>query len=119
MSKSETPFRGAGIVLGAFVLGALWRGAPPEARAQQAAGPGEVIAVTAPGRGVGHNVLFVLDGASQHLLVYEHVAAGGLELVQSRDIQFDLRLSDFPSQEKGPPLRRQKPSVKDIKDALK
>lgn len=110
--------RGAAALLVAFVLGALWRAEPPRAWAQ-GVGRGEVVAITAPGKGAGQNVLFVIDGESQHLLVYEHTAAGALELAQSRDYRFDLRLSDFPSQEKGPPQRRQRPSVKDIQAAVK
>ena len=115
---SENTLRGAVALLAAFALGALWRAEPPRAWAQSV-GRGEVVAITAPGKGVGQNVLFVIDGATQHLLVYEHTAAGALELAQSRDYTYDLRLSDFPSQEKGPPQRRQRPSVKEIKAVVK
>lgn len=117
-SSSSSSFGWSVALLCAFAAGLAWRSLPEAAYAQEGA-RGGVVAVTAPGRGVGHNVLFVIDEPGQRLLVYEHVAGGGLTLTQARDYQFDARLEDFPSQKDKKNPRRQKPSVEEIKKAVK
>lgn len=77
------------------------------------------MVVTAPGRGGGHNVLFVVDEQGQHLLVYEHTSGGALELVQARDYQWDAQLKDFPSQKDQKNSRRQRPPVEVIRKAVR
>jgi hypothetical protein len=119
MTTSSTgSLRWGGALLCAFVAGFVFRAVPAPAHAQEGV-RGGVVAVTAPGRGVGHNVLFVIDDQGQRLMVYEHVAGGALTLTQARDYQFDARLEDFPSQKDKKNPRRQKPSVADIEKAVK
>jgi hypothetical protein len=119
MATSRTSFGWGLLLLAAFGAGAALRGIPSPAHAQEGGISGGVVAVTAPGRGVGHNVLFVVDQQGQHLLVYEHTTGGALELVQARDYQWDALLKDFPSQKDKKNPRRQKPSVEVIRKAVK
>ncbi len=119
MTTSSTGLlRWGGALLCAFVAGLACRSLPAPAHAQEGV-RGSVVALTAPGRGVGHNVLFVIDDQGQRLMVYEHIAGGALTLTQARDYQYDARLEDFPSQKDKKNPRRQKPSVDEIKKAVK
>ena len=73
---------------------------PPQAHAQQAGGNG-LFAVTAPGKILGDNVLFVLDPANYRLAIYEYKAQGRLELRAIRNIEGELALDEWPNQKAG------------------
>jgi hypothetical protein len=64
-------------------------------------------------------VCFILDPGAKHLAVYKVDTAGCLQLTSSRDIGFDLKLSDshFPNgQAQGP--KTTLPKAKDVQSAI-
>lgn len=83
----------------------------PSALAQDSAVDGRMCIAVAPGNGQGQNVFAVLDPASARLAIYEHRAGSRLELVTVRNLEFDLRLQQFPKD--GP--RAPVPSVESMR----
>lgn len=81
----------------------------PRAHAQTSGG-GEMFAVTGSGtQGQGHDVLFVLDGRSQRLGVYEY-KQGRLSVGAIRNLEFDLLFQEF-SKGRG----KQEPAVREMR----
>jgi hypothetical protein len=95
------------------VLGLLVYGARPERASAQQAGGQQMFAVTAPGQGQGSNVLFVIDPATTRLLVYEHRVGGKLELVTVRNMEFEDKFQQWPTEG----ATATTPSVKDMEKA--
>ena len=57
------------------------------------------------------DVLFLVDAHSRRLIVYEY-KDGGLEVGAIRNMEFDLLFQEWSKQR-----RKQRPSVKDMRDA--
>jgi hypothetical protein len=86
----------------------------PNAYAQAAGGAGSMFAVTGTGTTQqGKDILFVIDGASQRLLVYEY-QGGRLTMGAVRNMEFDVQIPyEFLNGKK-----KQTPPVLEIKKAV-
>jgi hypothetical protein len=103
---------GALLTAAAFWAGSLLGG--NDARAQNApGGTATMYAVTNTGsQGQGKDYLFLVDGESTRLAVYE-LNGGRLSMVAVRNLEFDLQYQEW-----SPRGRAQVPSVEDVREDI-